>query len=104
MGKILFWLGVIAVIWIAFTFVQASARRTARAEQDAQRARESGAGRGAEGAGRGDGRGGSRGESRGEIMVRCAHCGVHLPQSEALSTGALHYCTPEHRAAGPKAP
>jgi len=33
-------------------------------------------------------------------MVRCAHCGVHLPQPEALVVGALHYCGPEHRDAG----
>ena len=35
-------------------------------------------------------------------MVRCAHCGVHLPQPEALTVGALHYCSPAHRDAGPQ--
>jgi uncharacterized protein len=34
-------------------------------------------------------------------MVRCAHCGIHLPADEALSAGALHYCGPEHRLRGP---
>lgn len=34
-------------------------------------------------------------------MVRCAHCGVHLPQAEAVTAGALHYCSPQHRDAGP---
>lgn len=31
-------------------------------------------------------------------MVRCAHCGVHLPRPDAL-TGAngLPYCSQEHR-------
>ncbi len=34
-----------------------------------------------------------------EKMVGCAHCGIHLPLSEAL-TGAdqRHYCCEEHRA------
>lgn len=33
-----------------------------------------------------------------EKMVRCAHCGIHLPQSEALAgVGALHFCSDAHR-------
>ncbi len=33
-----------------------------------------------------------------EKMVRCAHCGIHLPASEALAApGALHFCTESHR-------
>jgi uncharacterized protein len=39
-----------------------------------------------------------------EGMVRCAHCGVHLPASEALASGALHYCSDAHRERGPLAP
>lgn len=39
----------------------------------------------------------------GEDMVRCAHCGVHLPRSESyLSEGKL-YCSDEHRLLGPDA-
>ncbi|WP_027017153.1 PP0621 family protein [Comamonas composti] len=30
-------------------------------------------------------------------MVECAHCGLHLPRSEALQAGALSYCSAEHR-------
>jgi len=37
-------------------------------------------------------------------MVRCAHCGVHLPRPEALAEGALHYCSQEHRDAGAAGP
>lgn len=33
----------------------------------------------------------------GEDMVRCEHCGVHLPRSESLTTQGRFYCTPEHR-------
>lgn len=32
-----------------------------------------------------------------EDMVRCEHCGVHLPRSESLTTQGRFYCTPEHR-------
>jgi uncharacterized protein len=33
-----------------------------------------------------------------EKMVSCAHCGIHLPISESVQgTGALHFCSDEHR-------
>ncbi len=36
-------------------------------------------------------------------MLACAHCGVHLPRSEAAFDVAGHpFCTPEHRVAGPR--
>lgn len=39
----------------------------------------------------------------GEDMVRCAHCGVHLPRSDSyLSDGKL-YCSDEHRRLGSRA-
>jgi len=34
-------------------------------------------------------------------MVICAHCGVHLPESESLNSGELHYCCEQHRGLGP---
>lgn len=37
-----------------------------------------------------------------EDMVRCAHCGVHLPRSESVKGGELFYCGSEHRDAGKK--
>ena len=37
------------------------------------------------------------GSTPGEDMVRCAHCGVHLPRSESLMTGETFFCSPEHR-------
>ena len=33
-------------------------------------------------------------------MLACAHCGVHLPHSEALAHAGQHYCSPAHRDAG----
>jgi uncharacterized protein len=35
-----------------------------------------------------------------EEMVRCAHCGVHLPRSEARETQGLLYCSEEHARLG----
>lgn len=37
---------------------------------------------------------------RGEL-VRCAHCGVHLPRAEAHSVGGRLYCGAEHARLGP---
>lgn len=34
----------------------------------------------------------------GEIMLPCAHCGVHIPQSEAISVSpGLAFCSDAHR-------
>lgn len=38
-----------------------------------------------------------------EDMVTCAHCGVHLPSSDAItSPDRTHYCSTEHRHLGPR--
>lgn len=38
-----------------------------------------------------------------EQMVTCAHCGLHLPASDAVtSKEQLHYCCKEHRRLGPQ--
>lgn len=35
-------------------------------------------------------------------MVRCAHCGVFVPETEAAAgEGGERYCSPAHRSAGP---
>jgi uncharacterized protein len=33
----------------------------------------------------------------GEDMVRCDHCGVHLPRSESLTTRGNFYCSADHQ-------
>jgi uncharacterized protein len=33
----------------------------------------------------------------GEDMVRCTHCGVHLPKSESLLSDGKFFCSDEHR-------
>lgn len=35
-------------------------------------------------------------------MVKCAHCGIHIPADEALCREEKCYCSPEHRDAGPQ--
>lgn len=37
-----------------------------------------------------------------EGMVQCAHCGVHLPRSEALLAREQTWCSAQHRDAGPR--
>jgi uncharacterized protein len=39
-----------------------------------------------------------------QLMVRCAHCGVHLPARDALADRAGQvFCGAAHRDAGPRA-
>jgi uncharacterized protein len=35
-------------------------------------------------------------------MIACAHCGVHLPRSDAVGSGAQWFCSEAHRIAGPR--
>lgn len=35
-----------------------------------------------------------------EAMVRCAHCGIHMPRSEALLLNGKTWCTKEHAKLG----
>lgn len=39
----------------------------------------------------------SRSGRRQLEMVRCAHCGVHVPLPDAVATRTAHYCSAEHR-------
>jgi uncharacterized protein len=32
-----------------------------------------------------------------EQMVNCSHCGLYLPQKEAVAEGGKFYCCAEHR-------
>ena len=80
MGKLLFWVAVIAVAYLAYKLSIVSRRKS---EWAARRGADRDAG------------------ARGEPMRQCAHCGVHLPASETLSGGGRDYCCDEHRDAGP---
>lgn len=35
-----------------------------------------------------------------EQMVACAHCGVHVPESEGVTSGGHFFCSEEHRRLG----
>lgn len=39
-----------------------------------------------------------------QTMVRCAHCGMHLPAADAIRHAQLPYCSAAHRKAGPRPP
>lgn len=40
-----------------------------------------------------------------EAMLRCSHCGLHLPSSEAvMDAEGRPYCCAVHRVAGPGSP
>jgi uncharacterized protein len=41
----------------------------------------------------------TRAARQSERMVRCAHCGIYLPESESIADGAACYCCAEHRRA-----
>lgn len=41
-------------------------------------------------------------QTSAEDMVRCAHCGVHLPVSESVREGDLYFCSVAHRDAHKK--
>jgi len=36
-------------------------------------------------------------EAAPELMVNCSHCGLYLPQSEAIAEGDRFFCCAEHR-------
>lgn len=44
----------------------------------------------------------SRDESPVEDMVKCAHCSVNLPRSEAIFSGGDFFCSSEHQQRGKK--
>lgn len=43
-------------------------------------------------------------EARAANMVRCAHCGVHVIESEALPSEQRWYCSRLHLEQGPRRP
>lgn len=47
-------------------------------------------------------RGGARDEAADgpERMLACAHCGVHVPESEGVRDGEAFFCSEDHRRLG----
>ena len=86
MGKFLFW----AIVIIAALM---AARLIARHQENSR----------AQGGGQGHRPDGRPGTTRGaEAMVRCEHCGIHLPRSEAVLIGGQVWCSQEHARLGRK--
>lgn len=98
MGKLLSWLVLFAIGWLAYKFVVISQRKAARPPEAGGAGVSSGAGSpGRQGSPGQPGSSAGPRELAGEAMVPCAHCGVHLPVSESLVSGADHFCCPAHR-------
>jgi uncharacterized protein len=41
-------------------------------------------------------------DASGGQLVRCAHCGMYLPDAEAKRAAGLAYCTEDHARLGPR--
>ena len=75
MGKLLLW----AIIILAVLFVsRILSHQKAQSRQAADRRRADDA------------------RAASETMVRCAHCGIHLPRSEAVLIQGKTWCSTEH--------
>ena len=82
MGKLLFWIVIIiAVLCVARIAARMAAARRAPGFPAAQAARPA--------------------RRRRRAMVRCAHCGIHLPRSEALLQNGRTWCSADHAQRGP---
>ena len=81
MGKLLFWIVIIiAVLWVWPIAARMAARATrARFPRRLPPAQPGGGGR----------------------RQRCAHCGIHLPRSEALLQNGRTLCSADHAQRGP---
>lgn len=76
MGKVLFWIVVIAIGFGVYRLMQIMERKSARDREqrpDPEAAR--------------------------ELVMRCDHCGVHVPASEAITDRGRVFCSEAHRRA-----
>ncbi|HLS57852.1 MAG TPA: PP0621 family protein [Zeimonas sp.] len=85
MGKLLSWVALVALAYLAFRLAAISQRKRDAAER-ARSARDAGVAAG-----------GPTRRVGGEMMVQCAHCGVFLPASDAFVDGDRSYCDRAHR-------
>jgi uncharacterized protein len=70
MGRVLFWIALGIVVYVALRWWQRSRQRVNQRQRPA---------------------------AISETMVRCDHCGINVPESEAVQAGARRFCTVEHR-------
>lgn len=90
MGKLLFWVLIVLAALVAWRVINA------RAAARLNKARQAPADRPAA-----KGKGGA--VVPAESMVRCAHCGIHLPRSEAVQIDGRPWCSQDHARLGPSA-
>jgi uncharacterized protein len=83
-GKALFW---IVVIIGGLLVARILARQNARAKMAAQQPRQAP-------------RRSAAPIDHPESMVQCAHCGIHLPRSEAVLSHSRTWCSQEHAKLG----
>ncbi len=88
MGKILFW--VLIIICVLFVARLIAHKSNKRMRQSPPRPADTVAGKT------------PPPQQPGEPMVRCAHCGIHLPRSEALLSQGQTWCGAEHARLGVK--
>ncbi len=88
MGKFVFWVGVLALIWLAFRLVKILQRKHEK-DEERERSTQSPA---------------HPGRAEAVPVMQCAHCGVYVPDSEAVHDRRRVFCSIEHREAGPTAP
>lgn len=51
-----------------------------------------------------DGRAAAPPPAAPQAMLECAHCGLHLPASDAVLDGSRVFCSDAHRRLGPRTP
>lgn len=79
MSKILFWVGIILVVLVVMRILgRHAAARHRRSIQPKKR----------------------NASNRYQAMTQCAHCGVHLPASDALHYDGKTWCSQEHARLG----
>lgn len=84
MGKLIFWaIVIVAVLLVARILARQHAKQTAAPRADSLPRR-----------------GAAPPVDQPETMVRCAHCGIHMPRSEALLIDGETWCSGEHAKLG----
>lgn len=84
MKLLLVLLTVLAVVWLLRSARQSVGRRDPSSDADSSRTSAPG--------------------TAVQTMVRCAHCGMHLPAADTVMHAQLPYCSTAHRKAGPRTP
>jgi len=84
MGKLLFWLivvggGLLAARLLARSLARQAAAKSGRSPRTSGRPKNQGA---------------------SENLVRCSHCGIHLPRSQAYLLHGQIWCSEDHARAG----